>query len=102
MANGRMVVFGVVLIAAGVGGYLLLRAAPAAPIAGVVRATEIRLAPEVGGQLATIKVERGARVRAGDVVAELSVLGLTPGVALAPAAMVAGTGRADSAYGGSA
>jgi multidrug efflux pump subunit AcrA (membrane-fusion protein) len=47
---------------------------------GVVRTTEIRIAPEVGGQLAAIKVEPGARVRAGDVVAELSAVELTAAV----------------------
>ena len=59
MASRRILVLGVVLVAAGVGGYLLLRPAPTAPIAGVVRATEIRVAPEVGGQLAAIKVAEG-------------------------------------------
>ena len=59
MANRRILVLGVVLVAACVGGYLLLRPAPAAPIVGVVRATEIRVAPEVGGQLAAIKVREG-------------------------------------------
>ena len=77
MARRRILVLGVVLVAAGVGGYLLLRPAPAAPIAGVVRATEIRLAPEVGGQLAAIKVHKGDTVHAGDVVAELSAIELT-------------------------
>src|SRR3954468_9537220 len=99
-ARRRTVVLGVVLIAAGVGGYLLLRPTPAAPIVGVVRATEIRLAPEVGGQLATIKVEKGARVRAGDVVAELSALELTAAVAQARAALGAAIASRDHVYAG--
>ena len=37
----------------------LWRPEAAAPIVGVVRTTEIRVAPEVGGQLAAIKVEKG-------------------------------------------
>ena len=69
-----------VLVVAATGGYFLLRAAPAAPIAGVVRATEIRVAPEVGGQLAAIKVRKGDTVHAGDVVAELSAIELTASV----------------------
>src|SRR5262245_529982 len=100
MASRRMLVLGVVLVAACVGGYLLLRPRPAAPIAGVVRATEIRLAPEVGGQLATIKVEKGARVRAGDVVAEFSALELTAAVAQARAALDAATASRDHVYAG--
>jgi len=99
-ARRRIVVLGLVVVAAGVGGYLLLRPAPAAPIAGVVRATEIRLAPEVAGQLATIKVQKGARVRAGDVLAELSALELTASVGQARAALDAATASRDHVYAG--
>ena len=89
MSKRLILALGVLLAAAGVSGYLLLRPAAIAPIAGVVRATEIRLAPEVGGQLATLKVEKGARVRAGDVVAELSAIELTAQVTQARAALAA-------------
>jgi HlyD family secretion protein len=77
-----------------------LRPAPTAPIVGVVRATEIRVAPEVGGQLATMKVAKGARVRTGDVVAELSALELTAAVAQARAALDAATASRDHVYAG--
>jgi HlyD family secretion protein len=99
MASRRFLVLGV-LVAACVGGYLLLRPAPAAPIAGVVRATEIRLAPEVGGQLAAIKVHKGDTVHAGDVVAELSALELTAAVAQARAALDAATADRNNVYAG--
>jgi HlyD family secretion protein len=99
MASRRILVLGV-LVAACVGGYLLLRPAPAAPIAGVVRATEIRLAPEVGGQLAAIKVHKGDTVHAGDVVAELSALELTAAVAQARAALDAATAGRNNVYAG--
>jgi len=78
----------------------LLRPAPDAPIAGVVRATEIRLAPEVGGQLAAIKVHKGDTVHAGDVVAELSALELTAAVAQARAALDAATADRNNVYAG--
>ena len=100
MASHRMLLLGVVLVAAGVGGYLLLRPAPVAPITGVVRATQTRVAPEVGGQLATIKVEKGARVRAGDVVAELSAIELIASVGQARAALDAATASRDHVYAG--
>jgi HlyD family secretion protein len=100
MANQRILVLGVVLVVACVGGYFLLRPAPAAPLVGVVRATEIRVAPEVGGQLATMKVAKGARVRTGDVVAELSALELTAAVAQARAALDAATASRDHVYAG--
>ena len=72
----------------------------AAPIVGVVRATEVRVAPEVGGQLAAIKVQKGDRVRAGDVVAELSALELTAAVAQARAALAAATADRNHVYAG--
>jgi HlyD family secretion protein len=91
---------GLILLAAGAGGYILWRHEAAAPIIGVVRATEIRVAPEVGGQLAAIKVEKGARVHAGDVVAELSALELTASVAQARAALAAASASRDHVYAG--
>jgi HlyD family secretion protein len=99
-ARRRIVVLGLVLVAAGVGGYHLLRPAPAAPIAGVVRATEVRVAPEVGGQLATIKVRKGSPVRTGDIVAELSALELSASVAQARAALDAAAADRDHVYAG--
>jgi HlyD family secretion protein len=100
VANRRILVLGVVLIAACVGGYLLWRPVPAAPLSGVVRATEVRVAPEVGGQLAAIKVEKGARVRSGDVVAELSADELTAAAAQARAALDAATANRNNVYAG--
>jgi multidrug efflux pump subunit AcrA (membrane-fusion protein) len=88
MANrrpARIIAFGVILAVLGVNGYFLWRPEPAAPIVGVVRTTEIRIAPEVAGQLAAIKVRKGDRVRAGDVLAELSAEELTASVAQARA-----------------
>ena len=99
-ARRRNVVLGLILIAAGAGGYFMLRPAPPAGIAGVVRATEIRLAPEVGGQLAAIKVQKGARVRAGDVLAELSALELNASVGQARAALDAAAASRDHVYAG--
>jgi HlyD family secretion protein len=100
MANRPIFVLGVLLIAAGIGGYFLLRPPPTASITGVVRATEIRLASEVSGQLASIKVAKGARVRAGDVVAELSAFELTASVGQARAALEAASASRDHVYAG--
>jgi HlyD family secretion protein len=100
VADRRILVLGVVLIAACVGGYLLSRPAPATPISGVVRATEVRVSPEVAGQLAAIKVHKGDTVRAGDVVAELSAIELAAAVAQARAALDAATADRNNVYAG--
>jgi HlyD family secretion protein len=83
-----------------VGSYLLWRTEAVTPIVGVVRTTEIRIAPEVGGQLAAINVEPGARVRTGDVVAELSAIELTAAVAQARAQLAAAKASRDNVYAG--
>ena len=103
MASRRsavIIALGLMLVAAGAVGYVLWRPAPAAPIVGIVRATEVRVAPEVGGQLAAINVQKGARVRAGEVVAELSAIELTAAVAQARAALAAANANRDHVYAG--
>ena len=47
----RIIALGLVLVAAGIGAYWLSRPEPTPPVVGVVRSTEVRIAPEVGGQL---------------------------------------------------
>jgi HlyD family secretion protein len=98
--RATLITAGLILVAAGVGGYLLWRPEAAAPIVGVVRVTEIRVAPEVGGQLAAIKVHKGDRVKAGDVVAELSADELTAAVTQARAALDAASANRDHVYAG--
>jgi len=100
MAKRLVIIAAGLAVAAGLGGYLLWRSEAAPPIAGVVRITQIRVAPEVGGQLAAIRVRKGDRVRAGDVVAELSALELTASVAQARAALGAATASRDHVYAG--
>jgi len=91
---------GLILVAAGAGGYALWRAESVTPVVGVVRTTQVRVAPEVGGQLATIKVRKGDRVRAGDVVAELAALELSAAVEQARAALAAAVADRDHVYAG--
>jgi membrane fusion protein YbhG len=44
---------------------------PANRVSGYVEATEVRVAPEVGGRLIEVKVAEGDRVNAGDLVARI-------------------------------
>jgi HlyD family secretion protein len=67
---------------------------------GVVRTTEIRVAPEVGGQLAAIRVHKGEHVRAGAVVATLSAIELSASVAQARATLAAASADRDHVYAG--
>ena len=102
MANRPVTVVAValLLVAAGAGGYLGWRSSVSAPIVGVVRVTEIRVAPEVSGQLTSIKVRKGDQVRAGDVVAELSALEISASVTQARAALGEAVANRDHVYAG--
>ena len=102
MANRPVTIVAValLLVAAGAGGYLGWRSSVAAPIVGVVRVTEIRVAPEVSGQLTSIKVRKGDQVRAGDVVAELSALEISASVAQARATLDEAVANRDHIYAG--
>jgi len=89
-----------VLVAAGAAAYALWPSDAAAPIVGVVRTTEVRVAPEVGGQLANIRVRKGERVRAGEVVATLSATELSASVTQSRAALAAASADRDHVYAG--
>jgi HlyD family secretion protein len=98
--HGFVAVFGLLVAAVGVRAVAFWRPSPEAPVFGIVRATEIRVAPEVGGQVAAIKVRKGDRVKAGDPVAELSALELTASVAQARAALAAAVADRNNVYAG--
>jgi HlyD family secretion protein len=88
------------LVAAGALLYVIRHSAPSAAIVGVVRATEIRVEPEVDGQLVSIAVEKGASVKAGDVVARLSAVELTAQADQARAALASAVASRNNVYAG--
>jgi HlyD family secretion protein len=96
----RIIALGLIVVAAGAGAYWLSRPETTPPIVGVVLATEVRIAPEVDGQLTAIKMRKGDRVRAGDVVAELSAIELTASVGQARAALAAAAADRNNVYAG--
>src|SRR5262245_18178798 len=95
-----MIAVGLALAAAGLAVAVLWRSEGTPPLVGVVRITEIRVAPEVGGQFAATNVYKGDRVHTGDVVAELSALELTASVVQARAALDAATVSRNHVYAG--
>src|SRR6478735_12013015 len=101
MANRGIIIItaGLVLIGAGA-AYFARHSEVPESVVGVVRTTEVRIAPEVGGQLAAIKVHKGDTVQAGDVVAELSAIELTASVGQARAALAAATADRNNVYAG--
>ena len=100
MTGSKYIAIGAFVLAAAAGPYLLWHPEPTTPIVGVVRTTEIRIAPEVAGLLAAIKVEPGMRVRAGDIVAALSAAELTASVAQARAQLAAAKASRENVYAG--
>ncbi|NEV01973.1 HlyD family secretion protein [Bradyrhizobium uaiense] len=80
--------------------YAAIHAAPAPAIVGVVRSTEVRIEPEVKGQLVSIAVEKGAQVHAGDVLARLSAVELTAQADQARAALAAAAASRNNVYAG--
>jgi HlyD family secretion protein len=88
------------LVAAGALLYVMRHSAPPAAIVGVVRATEVRVEPEVAGQLQSIAVEKGATVRAGDILARLSAVELTAQADQARAALASATANRNNVYAG--
>ena len=80
--------------------YFTNRSGSPAPIVGVVRATEVRVEPEVNGQLVSIAVEKGTHVRSGDVLARLSAVELTAQVDQARAALASAIANRNNVYAG--
>ena len=65
-----------------------------------MRATEVRVEPEVNGQLVSIAVDKGAHVRAGDILARLSAVELTAQADQARAALASAGANRNNVYAG--
>ena len=100
MRKARLAAIVAVALVAAALIYAERRSAAATAIVGVVRSTEVRVEPEVTGQLMSIAVEKGAHVRAGDVLARLSAVELTAQVDQARAALASTTANRNNVYAG--
>jgi HlyD family secretion protein len=97
----RAVIVAIALVlVAGVLIYSGRRSGSATTIVGVVRATEVRVEPEVDGQLVSIAVKKGAQVHAGDILARLSAVELTAQADQARAALASVTANRNNVYSG--
>ena len=70
------------------------------PIAGMVRQTEIRIAPEITGRLTTIAVKTGQQVRKGDLLATLDNPDLAASLSESKAALAAARAERDRIFSG--
>ncbi|MEN3349355.1 MAG: HlyD family secretion protein [Bradyrhizobium sp.] len=102
MHRGNVVAIVAGLLALGAGAVIYSVNHPASPtaIVGVVRSTEVRVEPEVNGQLVSIAVTKGSRVQAGDVLAKLSAVELTAQVDQARAALASAVANRNNVYAG--
>jgi HlyD family secretion protein len=73
---------------------------PPPSIPGMVRETEIRIAPEIGGRLESLLVQPGQRVWKGDVLAVLSAPALSASLAEANAAAAKTRAERTNVYAG--
>lgn len=100
-AQHRRLIAGLAVVVLGVAAAAFIwmpwhRAPP--PIAGMVRQTEIRIAPEVTGRLASIEVQAGQAVRKGDLLAVLSNPELAASLGEAEAAARSAKAERDRIY----
>jgi HlyD family secretion protein len=70
------------------------------PLVGMVRETEIRIAPEIGGRLAAFKVKEGDAVKQGTVLAVISNPELSAALEEAKAAAATAKAARDRVYAG--
>src|SRR4029077_6984072 len=97
----RAAIIGIALVlAAGAVIYYARRPEPPTALIGVVRSTEVRVEPEVTGQLVSIAVQKGDHVHAGDVLVRLSAVELTAQVDQARAALASATANRNNVFAG--
>jgi HlyD family secretion protein len=90
------------MLGAGAGAIAYLRqgAEAKAPIPGMVRQTEIRIASETTGRLASLAVTRGQHVRKGELLAVIDNTDLAASVGEAKAAATSAKADRDRVYAG--
>jgi HlyD family secretion protein len=98
-SRAAIIVIAVVLVGGAV-IYFARRPEPSTALVGVVRSTEVRVEPEVTGQLVSIAVQKGDHVHAGDLLAKLDAVELTAQLDQARAAVASTTANRNNVYAG--
>lgn len=93
-------VVGAAVVAAVAVALLWHRAPPVQPIAGMVRQTEVRVAPEITGRLSEVLVKSGQAVRKGEPLAVLENPELAAALGEAEAAARSARAERDHVYAG--
>ena len=91
---------GVAVLAAVAIVVLVPRHAPTPPLAGMVRQTEIRIAPEISGRLTSVAVRAGQAVRKGELLAQLDNPELAASLGEAKAAAASARAERANVYAG--
>jgi multidrug resistance efflux pump len=91
---------GVAVLAAVAIVVLVPRHAPTPPLAGMVRQTEIRIAPEITGRLTSVAVRAGQTVRKGELLAQLDNPELAASLGEAKAAAASARAERANVYAG--
>ena len=100
MRKARRAATVALVLVAGALIYSVNSSGSATTIVGVVRATEVRVEPEVNGQIVSIGVKKGDVVHAGDILARLSAVELTAQTDQARAALASTTANRNNVYAG--
>jgi HlyD family secretion protein len=100
LKSRRTAIVAIALVLAAGALFYATRGPASPPVVGVVRATEVRVEPEVNGQLVSIEVTKGAAVKAGDVLARLSAVELAAQADQARAALAATIASRNNVYAG--
>ena len=103
-AHGRrrliLALAGVAVLAAVAIVVFMPRHAPTPPLAGMVRQTEIRIAPEISGRLTSVAVRAGQAVRKGELLAQLDNPELAASLGEAKAAAASARAERANVYAG--
>jgi HlyD family secretion protein len=90
----------VVGVAGGMFAYRYPMTKPVPPIPGMVRQTELRIAPEITGRLTSVEAQPGQRVKKGDLVAAMDNPDLFASLGEAKAAAASAKADRDRIYSG--